>query len=72
MSEYYFNKGFIIFDCDEENLKIIPYQVKDRVGTEVPVNSDPVMLCYITIPSTSNTLKKLQVNSDYHSSYTNK
>ena len=21
MSEYYFNKGFVIFECDEENLK---------------------------------------------------
>ena len=23
MSEYYFNKGFVIFECDEENLKTI-------------------------------------------------
>ena len=29
--EYYFNKGFIIFNSDENNLKI-PYQVKDKVG----------------------------------------
>ena len=29
------------------------------------------MLCYTTIPPTSNTLKKLLVNSNYHSSYTN-
>ena len=32
MSEYYFNKGFIIFDCDEVNLKILPSEVKYRVG----------------------------------------
>ena len=29
------------------------------------------MLCYTTITSTSNTLKNLLVNSNYHSSYTN-
>ena len=71
MYEYYFNKGFIIFDCDEEDLKRLPSQVKDRVGSEVAVNSDLVMLCYTTIPSTSNKLKNLLVNSNYHSSYTN-
>ena len=32
MSEYYFNKWFIIFDFDEENLKRLPSQLKDRVG----------------------------------------
>ena len=61
MSEYYFNKGFIIFDCDEEILKRLPSQVKERVGSEVTVNSDLVMICYTTIPSTSNTLKNLLV-----------
>ena len=29
------------------------------------------MICSTTIPSNSNTLKKLLVNSNYHSSYTN-
>ena len=71
ISEYYFNKGFIIFDCDEVNLKILPYQVKYRVGAEVSVNSDLVMLFHTTIPSTSNTLKNLLVNSNYNSSYNN-
>ena len=49
----------------------IPSLVKDRVGAEVSVNSDLVMLCYTTIPSNSNTLKNLLVNSNYHWSYTN-
>ena len=31
MSEYYFNKRFIMFDYDEVNLKILPYQVDERV-----------------------------------------
>ena len=43
--------------------------VKDRVGAEVKVNTDLVMLCYTTIPPTSNTMKKLVINSNYHSSY---
>ena len=44
--------------------------MKYRVGAEVAVDSELVMLCYTTIPSTSNTLKKLLFNSNYHSSYT--
>ena len=51
--------------------KRLPSQVKERVGAEVTVNSEKAMLCYTTIPSTSNTLKNLLVNSNYHSSYTN-
>ena len=43
--------------------------VKERVGAEVRVNTDLVMLCYKTITSTSNTLKNLVINSNYHSSY---
>ena len=72
MSEYYFNKGFIIFECDEDNLKIIPSLVKERACAEVTINSDLVMICYTTIYSTPNTLKNLLVNSNYHYSYTNK
>ena len=59
MFEYYFNKGFIIFNCDGKILKRLPYEVKDRVGAEVTVNSDKVVIFYTTIPSTSNTLKKI-------------
>ena len=62
MSEYYFNKGLIIFDCDEHNLRIIPSLVKDRVGAEITINSDKVMPCYTTIPPTSHTLKNLLLN----------
>ena len=71
MSEYYFNKGFIQLTCDEDNLKILPVRFKDRVGAELKVNSDLVMLCYTTITSTSNTLKYLFISKDYHSSYSN-
>ena len=43
--------------------------MKDRVGAEVAVDTDLVMLCFTTIPSNSNTLKNLVINSNYHSSY---
>ena len=62
MFKYYFNKGFIIFNCEENGLKRLPSQVKERIGAEVKVNSDKVMLCYTTILSTSNTLKNLFVD----------
>ena len=70
MSEYYFNKGFVVFECDEEHFKKLPSEVKDRVGAEAAVDIDLVMLRFTTITSTSNTLKNLIVNSNYHSSYT--
>ena len=72
MFEYYFNKGLIIFDCDENYLKRLPSEVKDIVGAEVTVNSDKFIICSTIIPSTSNTLKNLLVNENSHSSYTNK
>ena len=69
MSEYYFNKVFVELECDEDHLKKLPKMVKEIVGAEVKVNKDLFMLCYTTIPSTSNTLKNLVINSNYHSSY---
>ena len=54
-----------------KKIKRLPSQVKDRFGAEVTINSEKVVLCYTTIPSTSNTLKNLLVNSNHHSSYTN-
>ena len=69
---YYFNKGFIIFDYDKNNLERLPSEVKDRVGAEVTDNSEKVMIFSTTIPSTSNTLKNLLVNASSHYSYTNK
>ena len=62
MFEYYFNKGFIIFNYDEIFKKRLPSQVKDIFCAEVTVNSEKFMICYTNIPSTSNTLKNLLVN----------
>ena len=72
MFEYYFNKWFIIFDCDEKKLKRLSYELKDRFGAEVTDNSDKVMIYSTTIPFNSNTLKNLLVHANSHSSYTNK
>ena len=69
MSQYYFNKGFIQLTCDEDHFKKLPFKVKDRVGAEVKVNTDLVMLCHATITSTSYTLKNLYISRDYHLSY---
>ena len=48
MSQYYFNKGFIQLTCDEDHLKKTK-KVKERVGAELEVNTDLVMLCHTTI-----------------------
>ena len=54
-----------------KNIKKNPSEVEDIVGAKVAVDTDLVMLCFTTIPSTSNTLNNLLVTSNYHSSYTN-
>ena len=53
-----------------KNILKIPSEVKDIVVAEVSVDTDLVMICFTTTTSTSNTLKDLLVNSNYHSSYT--
>ena len=69
MSQYYFNKGFTELKCDEDNLKKIPENVKERVGAVLEENTDLVMLCRTTIISTSSTLKNLYIGTQYHSLY---
>ena len=69
MLEYYFAKGFTIFDCDTNNFAKLPNEVKEFIHAEGTENSDEVIICSTTIPSTSNTLKNLSVNKSFHSSY---
>ena len=69
MLEYYFSKGFTLFDCGIINSGKLPNEVKVIIHVEDTDNSDKVMICSTTIPSTSNTLKKLAVNTHFHSSY---
>ena len=69
MLEYYLSKGFTIFDCSTYNLAKLPNEIKDRIHAEDAENSDKVMICSTTIPSTSNTLKNLAVNKSFHSFY---
>ena len=44
-------------------------KVKEKVGAELEVNTDLVMLCHTTITSTSYKLKNLYIGKDYHSFY---
>ena len=47
----------------------LPNEVKVKIHAEDTDNSDKVVICSTTIPSTSNTLKNLAVNESFHSSY---
>ena len=62
MSEYYFSKVFTILECNDNNLAKITNHVKQRTHAEETDNSDKLMTCINTIPSTSNTLNNLVVN----------
>ena len=72
MFEYYFSKGFTYFDCSITNLEKLKTEVKVRIHAEDTDNSEKFMICSTTIPSTSNTLKNLAVNTSFHSSYIQK
>ena len=69
MLEYYFPKLFTILECNDNNLAKLPIDVKQRTHAEETDNSEKVMTCINTIPSTSNTLKNLVVNKILYSSY---
>ena len=65
MLEYYVSKWFAILECDTNNLEKLPNEVKQIIHAEETDNSDYVMTCINTIPSKSNTLKKLLLNKFY-------
>ena len=69
MLEYYFSRGFAILECNDNNLAKLPNDVKQRIHAEAANNSDKVMKCINTIPSTSNTLNNLVVNKSLNYSY---
>ena len=69
MFEYYFSIGFSILECNTKNLAKLPIAVKQIIHAEVTDNSEYFMICINTIPSTSNTLKKLLLQKNLHSSY---
>ena len=60
--EYHFLNGFTPFECNTINLEKIKNEIKQRVHAEYTDNSDKVMTCTTTIPSTWNTLKNLALN----------
>ena len=67
--EYYFSKGFGILERNSNSLKEIPNSAKERIHQEETHDSEYVITCNTTIPSISNTLKKLWLQSIFHSSY---
>ena len=67
--EYYFSKGFAIWECNTNNFGKLPNKVKQIINSEETENSEKVMTSINTIPSTSNTLKNLLLNKSLHSSY---
>ena len=69
MLEYYLSKGSNFLECNTNNLAKLIIEVKQRIHAEETYNSDKVMTCTNTIPSTSNTLKKWAVNKSLHYSY---
>ena len=69
MFEYYFSEIFTYFYCIIINLEKLPYEVKDIIYAEETDNSEKSMICSTTIPSTSNTMKNLSVNTSFHYSY---
>ena len=50
-------------------LERLPSEIKYRIGAELTDNSEKIMICFTTFPSTSN---KMLVNSSSRSSYTKK
>ena len=66
MLEYNFSKVFILFDCNTHNLEKLPNEAKEIIHAEDVENSEKVMICNNTIPSTSNTLKNLVANKSFH------
>ena len=67
--EYYFWKVFTLFECNTINLEKLPNEVKYRIHAEDAENDEKVIICSTTISSTSNILKKLVVNTSFHSFY---
>ena len=65
MLEYYFSKVFTILECNNNNSAKPLNDVKIIINSEEPDNLYKVMTCINTIPSTSNTLNNLLVNTSF-------
>ena len=55
MLGYYFSKGYIILECNFNNLAKLPNEIKQIIHAEETDNPDKVMTCINKIPSTPNT-----------------
>ena len=65
MLEYYFLKVFAILKCNVNNWAKLPNEVKQHIYAEEIDDSDKVMTCSTTIPSTSSTLIDLVLNKTF-------
>ena len=66
---YYFSKGFVILERNYNNLWRVENNTKQRIHAMDMNDSEYVMICNTSTLSISNTLKKLWIPSDFHSSY---
>ena len=75
MVSYCLSKGFVVIKNNSSDLKDVPLRVKQLINAENIQNNDTIMMCYIEIPSTSNTLKIITICSNllklYSSMYYN-
>ena len=66
--KYYLSKGFSILECNVNNLEKLPNEVKQRIYAEEIDNSEKVITCINTVPSTSDKFNNLLVNKSFRSS----
>ena len=69
MLEYYFSKGFVVLEHNSNKLSRISNEANQIIHAMDMHDSDYVMTCTTAIPSISNTLKKLWIQSDLNSYY---
>ena len=69
MLECYFSKGFAVLELNSNNSKMISNEVKQIIHAIDMHDSEYFMTCTTAISYISNTLKKLLLQYDLHSSY---
>ena len=69
MVNYYLEKGFIIIEHISKHLISVPNELKQIIHGINKQKKDYVMECYTLISSVANTLNKLNIQSNFHTSY---
>ena len=63
---YYLAKGFVILEQKYKHLISVPNNLKLRIYVIDKHKTDYVMACYTAISSVANTLNKLHIRSNLH------